>query len=80
MIERQVIATWFTTEEKTPKDGEPVLVTFSGHNKNETVSFDHCLGIAWYWFDDGWELEAPILEDITEVTIHAWCDIDPYQG
>lgn len=75
MIERQVIVTWHTPEEKLPEEGLFVVVSFSGKAGN--ITYDHTFGIAEWWNDgDGWELyNAP-----DEFTIHAWCDLEPYGG
>jgi len=75
MIERQVIVTWHTPEEKLPPDGAIVLVTVSG--KGDNVCFDHTFGLAEFYSDEDWVLETNLLDDFT---IHAWADIEPYQG
>ena len=49
MIERQVISTWYTLDEKRPPEDQNVLVTVSGRYDNAT--FDHVLKIATYWPD-----------------------------
>jgi len=77
LVERQTIVTWFTPDEKLPPEDVFVVVTFSGRCGN--ISYDHALGIAT-WFDDGegWLLDgAP--EGI-EFEVHAWADLEPYQG
>ena len=76
VIERQVIATWYTPQEKMPPEGDIVLVTISG--KGKVTTYDHAFALA-SWFDDGdgWELEDCVMD---EFTIHAWCDIEPYRG
>lgn len=51
MIERQVITTWYTPEEKLPKDDYFVIVTVSGTLRN--VTYDHAFAIANYIEDDG---------------------------
>lgn len=74
-IERQVIATWYTPQEKLPPEDNHVLVTVSGSDKN--TIYDHALQIG-SWMDDGlgWLVEG--FSDEAEVIVHAWCDIDPY--
>ena len=54
IIERQVIVTWYTPEEKLPPEYQTVVVSISGHI-GKTI-FDHALEIA-EWADDGcgWE-------------------------
>ena len=76
-IERQVIACWYTPEEKLPPEGDIVLVTISG--KRKVITYDHAFALA-SWFDDGdgWMLED--YDDLDYFTIHAWCDIEPYKG
>jgi len=75
IIERQVIATWYTPEEKLPPEDWHVLVTVSGRDGN--FIYDHALQIA-AWMDDGlgWMVEG--FSDDAQFTVHAWCDIDPY--
>lgn len=74
MEERQVIVTWHRPEEKLPGPGEIVVMSVSGKGKN--MSYDHTFALGW-WLDDGlgWELEGV---ELTEFTVHAWCDLDPY--
>lgn len=76
-IERQVIACWYTPDEKLPPEGDIVLVTISG-KRGQNITFDHSFALA-SWFDDGegWELEY---DDFDYFTVHAWCDIGPYWG
>lgn len=77
MIERQVIVTWYTPEEKLPAEGNFVVVSYSGRYGN--VRCDHTFGIA-EWFNDGlgWLIEG--LPDDAEITVHAWADLEPYKG
>lgn len=78
MIERQVITTWYTPEEKLPKDDYFVIVTVSGTLRN--VTYDHAFAIANYIEDDGgWWFEDPLMERFNDdVTVHAWADLAPY--
>ena len=46
LIERQVIVTWYTPEEKLPPDDDLVIVTVSGKIAN--MEFDHAFAIADY--------------------------------
>lgn len=73
-IERQVIVTWYTPEEKLPPEGETVVITVSG--QHDHVRYDHAFALA-EWFDDcyGWELSEIELD---EFVVHAWCDLKPY--
>lgn len=74
ITERQVIATWYTPEEKLPPEGMFVLVTVSG--KDGGAIYDHTLQIADYFDNGGWLVEG--FSDDAQFEIHAWCDIDPY--
>ena len=76
-IERQVIVTWYTPEEKMPPQGKTVIITISGHGYN--IDHDHVLGIAKWQDDYGWVIYAPdVVVLIWGYTVHAWCDLDPY--
>lgn len=74
-IERQLIATWFTPEERLPKEGDITLVTIVG--KGHSVTYDHCFALAEWWNDDGWFFEDPALRD-ADITVLTWCDLAPY--
>ena len=76
-MERQVITTWYTPEEKMPPDDIIVVVTFSGKDGN--MAFDHALGTAT-WFNDGLGWLVTGLGEEAEFTIHAWADLEPYQS
>ena len=43
------------------------------------MTYDHALALA-EWYDDGfgWGLTDDI--KLTEFTVHAWCDLEPYGG
>ena len=77
ITERQVIATWYTPEEKTPPEYTSVVVSISGRVGH--TRFDHALEVAEYADDGcGWMIYGmPDNEDI-DITVHAWCDIEPY--
>lgn len=76
LIERQVIATWHTPEEKLPEDDRIVLITIS--SKGRLFDRDHELTTAkWFGGSTGWLILA---HDCKEFTVHAWCDIEPYGG
>lgn len=78
IIERQVIVTWYTPEEKLPPEYHTVVVSISGHI-GKTI-FDHALETA-EWADDGcgWMIYGvPHNEDDIDITVLAWCDIEPY--
>lgn len=81
MIERQVIVTWHTPEEKLPPEYMTVVATISGKTKRTDhdvfITYDHALAVM-EWADDGcgWiKVDGPELE---ELIVHAWCDLDAY--
>lgn len=79
MIERQVIAIWYTPEEKLPREGDITVVTVSGGFAN--VTYDHAFVLAeWYDDGEGWYFHDEILNQTRRenVTVHAWCDLVPY--
>lgn len=79
LVERQVIASWYKPEEKLPpEDWDMMLLTISGHGKH--VQYDHALVIGGYDPENGWFLEGPDEDKLTEFTVHAWSDIEPYRG
>ena len=76
MKERQVIATWYTPDEKLPADGMCVLATVNAHADSLTwvrsfmlVEYDHDQK-KWYPWD------APEICESLEII--AWCDIETY--
>ena len=74
-IERQVIVTWFTPEEKLPEEDICVLATVTATAGNKrfirtVLPVFYCKSEGWYELDYGF----------TELTVHAWCDLDPYEG
>ncbi len=82
MIEKQVIVTWFTPEEKLPPDEKMVIVTFTG--RDGSILYDHALGMG-IWCDngDGWCISGWIIEGLSysaEYVINAWCDLKSYRG
>ena len=74
-INRQVIATWITPEEGLPEEGIDVVATVSG--KAEGVTFDHALVVLYWCKDEGWYSDE---YNFTELTVHAWCDLEAYGG
>ncbi len=79
MIERQVIVSWFTPEEKLPPEGEGVVVTVNGRVRRTT--YENALTMAYYYKEDGWFFEDDYLNTKeAEIAVKAWCDIDPYKG
>lgn len=76
-IERQVIVTWHKPEEKLPPEYVSVVATISGKRKNSI--YEQAM-VMMEWGDDGcgWmPVEGP---DFDELTVHAWADLDSYEG
>ena len=74
-INRQVIVTWFTPEEKLPEEDICVLATVTATAGNKrfirtVLPVFYCISEGWYELDYGF----------SELTVHAWCDLDPYEG
>ena len=74
-IERQVIVTWFTPEEKLPEEDICVLATVTATAGNKrfirtVLPVFYCKSEGWYELDYGF----------SELTVHAWCDLEPYEG
>ena len=79
LIERQVIATWYTPMEKLPPaEWDTLLLTVSGKGNN--VAYDHALALGGYDPEIGWYLDGLEDELLNDFTVHAWCDIYPYRG
>ena len=77
MIERQVIVTWFTPEEKLPPEDVGVLATVTATSRNKRFRFIRTVLPVFYCKDEGWyELDY----GFSEMKIHAWCDLEPYGG
>lgn len=78
-IERQVFVTWYTPEEKLPEDDTYVVATVSGKIGN--VRYDHAMMMATYYHREGWCFDGiETEEDMDKLTVHAWCDLEPYGG
>lgn len=76
LIQRQVIVTWIKPEEKLPPNDVTVIATISGRAGNN--HFERVL-LPMEHDDDGsgwWSMSY----DFDELTVHAWCDIEPYEG
>lgn len=82
MIERQVIVTWYTPEEKMPEEHFFVVATISF--KAAGITYDHALVIGNWCsseYDYGWMWCDPIADRFRDaVTVHAWADLEPYRG
>ena len=78
VIERQVIVTWYTPQEKLPPEFTSVVATISGRAQN--AIYDHAMIMMEYASDGcGW-LAADDDIEFEELTVHAWCDLEPYGG
>lgn len=79
MIERQVIVTWYTPEEKLPEEDVFTIVTISGKIYN--VTYDHAFAIATYYKNEGWVFDDMLLDvGKNELKVDAWADLEPYGG
>lgn len=78
MIERQVIVTWYTPEEKLPEEDVFTIVTASGRIGN--IGYDHAFAIATYDKSMGWTFDDPYLDISRGLTVDAWADLEPYGG
>lgn len=78
MIERQVIVTWYTPEEKLPEEDVFTIVTASGRIGN--IGYDHAFAIATYDKSMGWIFDDPYLDISRGLTVEAWADLEPYGG
>lgn len=76
MIERQTIVTWYAPAEKLPPEDIFVVVTISGRQGHTT--YEHALMLAIWFEDEGWIIDG--IEEGADVTVHAWCDLEPYGG
>lgn len=78
LIERQVIVTWHTPDEKLPPEYNSVVATISGKAGNSI--FDHAMCMMEFARDGcGW-LASELDLEFDELTVHAWCDLEPYGG
>ena len=72
-VERQVIVSWFTPEERTPDPDIIVQATISGSAKS--IRFKRTIVPLLYSENEGW---YSLDYDFEELTVHAWCDLEPY--
>lgn len=75
MIERQVIVSWYDPEEKLPEEDLIVIATVSG--KADGLRLERTLLPICYGGNEGWY--SPDLQ-LEEITVHGWCDLEPYKG
>ena len=80
MVERQTIVTWYKPEEKMPEPCHFVVACISF--RGDQITYDHALVLAnWADDDDGWLFDDPLANRYNnKVTVHAWCDLEPYGG
>lgn len=77
LIERQVIVNWYTPEEKLPPEYNSVVATISGKAGN--AIYENAMVMMDYAADGcGWVSSEGI--EFDELTVHAWCDLEPYGG
>lgn len=78
LAEKQVITTWYDPKRVLPEQGITVVVTITGYCRN--TRYDHAIAKAEYWDDGGWFFEEmdPDTDDM-EITVNAWCDLEPYK-
>lgn len=76
LVERQTIVTWHKPEEQMPPNEDCVIATISGRIGNAT--FDHAFVVASWDEADGWFFEG--LDRCDDITVLAWCDLEPYGG
>ena len=74
MIERQVIVTWYTPDEKLPPEGIEVICTING--KTDSVCFENAMEFLIWDKDTGWW--SAYHGWIKELEVIAWCDLMPY--
>jgi len=81
VIERKVIVTWYTPEEKLPEPDNLCVLSVSG--KVNGMEWDHTYAIGSYCPGEGWFFSDPCIDTEDEMdmlTVHAWCDLEPYKG
>ena len=75
LVENQVIVQWHRSSQE-PKEGEIVVATVS-YNVG-SCHCDHVLEEVWWWKEIGYELADG--DDVDNLVVHAWCDLEPYGG
>ena len=62
-----------------PPNDNFVIATVSGKVGHEI--FDHTFMVANWIEGEGWYfVEADSENEMDEITVHAWCDLEPYGG
>ena len=77
MVKRQLIVTWYKPEEKLPPEDQTVVCTISGKVKGQNMIYVKALFELEYDKKCGWCSEQCEFEDLT---VHGWCDLDPFKG
>ncbi len=67
---------WWNPRQCKPKEGEIVVATVS-YNVG-SCHCDHVLEEVWWWKEIGYELTDG--DDVDNLVVHAWCDLEPYGG
>lgn len=75
---RQVIATWYEPKKKLPPTDQYVVITYSGEAGSRR--FVNALGIGAYYPGEGWFIDELDKNESDCMTVHAWCDLEPYGG
>lgn len=78
VVERMVIVTWHTPEEKTPPNADFIVVTVSG--TAGVVKYDHAIALASWDDNDGWWFPDIMVGENDSLKVLAWCDLEPYGG
>ena len=76
MKERQVIATWYTPEEKLPESDMCVLATVNAASNN--LTWLNSFMLLEYSYDDQCWYPWDSIVDLDSLEVIAWCDIAPY--
>lgn len=68
--------TWI--EGKALPDPDVIVpITVSGEAGN--VTYDHALMLGTYFPGDGWFIEGLDPDEQNKITVHAWCELEPYE-
>lgn len=72
---KKIEVTWFTPTEELPPEDKIVLATING--RAEGITFSNAVVELGYVSSQGWYSPE---YDFTELTVIAWCDLEPYGG
>lgn len=73
MIERQVIVTWYTPEEKLPPEDIEMVCTINGEALG--IKFENAIVLLSWHPDEGW---TSMEYFFSKLEVIAWCDLMPY--